>query len=206
MRRPYPRLAWGGAILTVALVAWGCSPREGERPAAPAATGDAATADTVAADTTAPDSTAAISDSPAPAPATPTMRPVLPGAPVTTPPDGKDRPVPLPGPKPGASLPQVTVAAVLDQDSLVGRRVRVGGDCLRQGAGLVEGSPPVSRSDWELGHEGRAVWVAGQRPVGCTIIQPREAVTIEALVAVDTLKRLDRTTRVRHYLVVPRSP
>lgn len=108
----------------------------------------------------------------------------------------------------GGSVPapgKVSVHDVLTTPSLVGKAVDVTGRCLGYSVPTVaKGSPPVTRSDWQLEDQGEAVWVSGPMPRGCSPTAPAEsASTISALVAQDTMTALGGAQPVlRQYLVV----
>jgi hypothetical protein len=55
----------------------------------------------------------------------------------------------------------VTVREIVEEDSLVGRRVRVSGLCAREGAGRTKGS-------WILSDEGATIEVRGLVPPSCS--------------------------------------
>ncbi len=57
--------------------------------------------------------------------------------------------------------PVVTVREILEEDSLVGRRVRVEGECVRAGAGRSKGS-------WILSDEEATIEVRGLVPPSCS--------------------------------------
>jgi hypothetical protein len=107
----------------------------------------------------------------------------------------------------GGAAPEpqrVTVHDVLTRPSLVGRRVTVTGRCLGYTVPTVaQGSPPVTRSDWQLEDRGEAVWVSGPLPEGCTATTAASGPsTIVATVAQDTLPALGaQGGRVRQYLI-----
>jgi len=107
----------------------------------------------------------------------------------------------------GGTVPapqKVSVHDVLTRPSLVGKAVEVTGRCLGYSVPTVaKGSPPVTRSDWQLEDQGEAVWVTGSMPDGCTGTTPAEAPsTITALVAQDTMPGLGGQKPVaRQYLV-----
>ena len=104
----------------------------------------------------------------------------------------------VPGPQ------KVSVHDVLTRPALVGKAVEVTGRCLGYSVPTVAvGSPPVTRSDWQLEDQGEAVWVTGSLPQGCTATTPAEsASTISAVVAQDTMPGLGGQTPVpRQYLV-----
>jgi hypothetical protein len=99
---------------------------------------------------------------------------------------------------------KVSVHDVLTSPSLVGKAVEVTGRCLGYSVPtLAIGSPPVTRSDWQLEDQGEAVWVTGSMPDGCTATTPAgSASTISALVAQDTMPGLGgQKPAVRQYLV-----
>jgi hypothetical protein len=104
----------------------------------------------------------------------------------------------VPGPQ------KVSVHDVLTRPALVGKAVEVTGRCLGYSVPTVaKGSPPVTRSDWQLEDQGEAVWVTGPMPDGCTATTPAPAAsTISALVAQDTMPGLGGQKPVaRQYLV-----
>jgi hypothetical protein len=106
-------------------------------------------------------------------------------------------------PAPGPPTP-ATVHDRLASDALVGRVVEVTGRCLGYSSPTVaKGSPPVTRSDWQLEDGGEAIWVSGPLPEGCTATEPAaNPGTIQATVAQDELPDLGgygKTTR--RYLV-----
>jgi hypothetical protein len=81
--------------------------------------------------------------------------------------------------------PLVTVREIVDEDSLIGRRVRVAGVCVRAGTGLTKGS-------WTLSAQDASIEVRGLVPPSCswneeetlTIfaqIEPKEAGSPERL-------------------------
>lgn len=99
---------------------------------------------------------------------------------------------------------KVSVHDVLTRPSLVGKAVEVTGRCLGYSVPtLAKGSPPVTRSDWQLEDQGEAVWVTGPLPEGCTSTSPAEAAsTISATVAQDTMPGFGGQQPVtRQYLV-----
>lgn len=107
----------------------------------------------------------------------------------------------------GGSVPgpaKVSVHDVLTTPALVGKSVEVTGKCLGYTVPTIaKGSPPVSRSDWQLENGGEAVWVNGPLPAGCTATTPAEsASTIAAVVAQDTMPGLGgKAGATRQYLV-----
>lgn len=107
----------------------------------------------------------------------------------------------------GGSVPtpqKVSVHDVLTTPALTGKAVEVTGRCLGYSVPTVaKGSPPVTRSDWQLEDQGEAVWVNGPLPDGCTMTTPAEgASTISAVVAQDTVPGLGgQTPALRQYLV-----
>lgn len=104
-----------------------------------------------------------------------------------------------------APVPEkVSVHDVLTRPALTGKAVEVTGRCLGYSVPtLAKGSPPVTRSDWQLEDQGEAVWVNGPLPDGCTATTPAEsASTIAAMVAQDTMVALGGQERaLRQYLV-----
>ncbi|HXI19777.1 MAG TPA: hypothetical protein VNH46_01750 [Gemmatimonadales bacterium] len=107
----------------------------------------------------------------------------------------------------GAGTPdpaRVTVADIITRADLAGKAVEVRGMCLGYSVPTVaQGSPPVTRSDWQLEDRGQAVWVSGALPPGCTSTQPADGPsTITALVAQDTLPGLGGQAAIpRRYLI-----
>jgi hypothetical protein len=93
---------------------------------------------------------------------------------------------------------------LLASNALVGRMVEVTGRCLGYSSPTVaQGSPPVTKSDWQLEDGGEAIWVTGAMPDGCTATEPAaEASTIQATVAQDELPDLGGYGKtMRRYLV-----
>lgn len=142
------------------------------------------------------------SDSVAVAVDTPTIQPtVRPGAPRSG--AANRQPVPAPTQKERAAL---SLIELLDAPSLAGTVVTVRGTCLRRGAGSAQGAPPLTRSDWELGAHGQAVWVSGPRPQSCPIESGSTgSAEVSGLVRVDTLRMMDGSMRPRVYLVLEQS-
>ena len=106
-------------------------------------------------------------------------------------------------PAPGAPT-TATVHELLASNALVGRMVEVTGRCLGYSSPTVaQGSPPVTRSDWQLEDGGEAIWVTGPMPDGCTATEPAtEPSTIQATVAQDELPDLGGYGKtMRRYLV-----
>jgi hypothetical protein len=110
----------------------------------------------------------------------------------------------------GASPPvgsdplKATVHEVLANPGLVGHTVKVTGTCLGYSTPTIaKGSPPLTRSDWQLADQGEAVWVSGAMPAGCSATEPAKTPsTILARVAQDTLVGLGGgATEARRYLV-----
>jgi hypothetical protein len=107
----------------------------------------------------------------------------------------------------GSARPELpplhTVREVLDSGALVGQRVRVEGRCLGHRGKLAQGTPPRTRSDWQLESDGAAIYVVGALPPRCSAIEGGEdTVTITAFVAEDTLQALGGGAgRPRRYLM-----
>lgn len=104
----------------------------------------------------------------------------------------------------GTDPEKATVHEVLTVPSLVGRTVEVTGTCLGYSTPTIaRGSPPLTRSDWQLEDQGEAVWVSGPMPPGCSATEPGGSPsTITAGVAQDTLPSLGgQEGSVRQYLV-----
>jgi hypothetical protein len=101
--------------------------------------------------------------------------------------------------------PLHTVREVLDSSALVGQRIRVAGRCLGYGSNLAEGTPPRTRSDWQLESDGAAIYVVGALPPRCSAMEGEggeDTVTITAIVAEDTLPAPDGGPgRPRRYLM-----
>ena len=107
-------------------------------------------------------------------------------------------------PAPAGGPLQTTVHAVLTTPSLTGRTVEVNGRCLGYSAPTIaKGSPPLTRSDWQLEDQGEAIWVSGPLPAGCTSTTPASAPgLVTANVAQDTLPGLGgQSATPRQYLV-----
>ncbi len=108
-------------------------------------------------------------------------------------------------PAPVGGDPEIaTVHEVLTDGSLVGRTVAVTGTCLGYSTPTIaKGSPPLTRSDWQLEDQGEAVWVSGPMPSGCSATEPASARgTITATVGQDTLPGLGgQPATVRQYLM-----
>lgn len=96
-----------------------------------------------------------------------------------------------------------TVQEIVVSEELVGKRVRVTGRCLGYSTPVTVGSPPRTRSDWQLEADGFAVYVTGPLPTGCSVTEgSKEVTTILALVVEDTLPaRGERPATPRRYLV-----
>lgn len=96
----------------------------------------------------------------------------------------------------------VTVADVATGRVAAGTPVATRGRCLADTTLQAAGGPPRTRSDWQLADAAHAVYVTGPRPAGC---EPRtgsrDAVSVRATVAQDTLPSLGGAGRVRWYLV-----
>ena len=172
---------WSASLL---MLACGRQPPPGERTNQPSTTADSIS-----------DSALAIDTAEAQQPA------VRPGAPSSEAAD--PRPIPVPGKKRQGVL---GVSQLVDDASLAGTIIATRGTCLRRGAGQADGGPPVTRSDWELGEDGRAIWVSGPRPPECPAESgARVSIVTHGLVQVDTLRMLDGTRRPRVYLVLESS-
>jgi hypothetical protein len=172
---------WGAFLLVLAC---GRQPPPGDEGRRPAATTDSASDSSLPVDT--------------PSVQQPTIRPGAPPNEAVDP-----RPIAVPGNKQKAVL---SVSELGRDASLTGTVVTVRGTCLRRGAGQAEGAPPLTRSDWELGEDGRAVWVSGPRPPDCPAESGAKVSGVaRGLVQVDTLRMLDGTERPRVYMVVDQS-
>ena len=102
------------------------------------------------------------------------------------------------------AIPSASVRELLADSALVGLTVRVAGTCLGYGALEAEGTPPLTRSDWQLEDEGFAIWVSGPLPAGCS---PTAGATTRTLlvarVAQDSLRVFgSKTAKLRRYLLV----
>jgi hypothetical protein len=107
-------------------------------------------------------------------------------------------------PAPVGQPVKATVHEVLSGGNLRGQMVEVTGTCLGYSAPTIaRGSPPLTRSDWQLEDQGEAVWVSGPLPEGCTATTPATGPgSITALVAEDTLPGLGGgAPSPRRYLV-----
>ena len=108
-------------------------------------------------------------------------------------------------PAPTGSDPRTaTVHQVLTDATLVGLRVEVMGKCLGYSSPTIaKGSPPLTRSDWQLEDRGEAVWVSGAMPEGCSATEPAQSASaITAYVAQDTLRAFGGApAEPRRYLV-----
>lgn len=96
-----------------------------------------------------------------------------------------------------------TVSHLLGSSALVGKNVRVTGTCLGYSLPSVAvGSPPRTRSDWQLESEGVAIYVTGPMPGGCSPTTRSDSpITITAQVREDTLAGLGgNPPRPRRYL------
>ena len=102
-----------------------------------------------------------------------------------------------------ADVREVTIRQLLDSDSLVGVQVRVSGRCLGYSAQIAVGSPPLTRSDWQLEDGEVAIYVSGPLPSGCSATAgSSDRITVTAIVAQDTLSPLgNRRAMPRRYLV-----
>ena len=92
---------------------------------------------------------------------------------------------------------------VLAPDVRVGQEVLVAGRCLGYSSRGSLGTPPVSRSDWQLEGDGATIFVNGALPQGCTgTAGSTTPTTIRARVAEDTLPALGGgSPKPRRYLV-----
>lgn len=93
-------------------------------------------------------------------------------------------------------------ALVAEPARHAGRTVSVRGRCLGWN-GPAMGSGPITRSDWQLGDGGQAVWVSAPYPAGCTG-QGGGELTFRGHVEMDTITvRSTGERRPRAYLVPP---
>lgn len=98
--------------------------------------------------------------------------------------------------------PRATVRSILEDPSSIGTTVRLTGMCSVFGS-LAEGTPPVTRSDWQLSQSGVAIYVTGRPPAGCAMGSSPKEVTITARVLQDTLPANPaRPRRPRQYLEI----
>lgn len=96
----------------------------------------------------------------------------------------------------------LSVTAFLATGLPQGAKVKIHGACIDQfHARGSAGSPPVSRSDWQLATGTATVYVVGAVPPGCSTGE----VTLAGVVATDSAM-LGGERRVRRYLVLPRLP
>ena len=97
----------------------------------------------------------------------------------------------------------VSVRELLASSAHVGKTVRVAGRCLGYGKIVAEGTPPLTRSDWQLEDGGLAIYVSGPLPEGCSPTEGSQTVsTIYARVAQDTLRGFgNQEPKARRYLV-----
>ena len=116
---------------------------------------------------------------------------------------GESRPIVAPRRQLEEAMPTVTVREVLDSNALVGRRVWITGRCLGYSATEAVGGPPLTRSDWQFEDGGRAIYVSGRLPEGCSSTEgSTKRTVILALVAQDTLPSLgNRPATPRRYLL-----
>lgn len=109
----------------------------------------------------------------------------------------------VPSPRPSRDVPSISVAEVVDSAKWVGQVVRVSGSCSGYTGSVADGPPPLTRSDWLLRDAGRAVYVTGPLPAGCTAAGSTDEVrTVTAVVAEDTLRLPGTPGRPRRYLAV----
>lgn len=97
----------------------------------------------------------------------------------------------------------VTVAQVLNSPALVGWRVKVTGRCLGYGTPKAVGTPPLTRSDWQMEDGAAAIWVSGPLPPGCSVTEgSTTSSTIQAVVYQDTISMKSAPeVKTRRYLV-----
>ncbi len=94
-------------------------------------------------------------------------------------------------------------ALVAEPARYAGRTLAVRGRCLGWN-GPALGSGPLTRSDWQLGQGGDAVWVSAPLPVGCTGPAGGGEVMFRGSVVVDTVTvRASGQRRARAYLMPP---
>ena len=97
----------------------------------------------------------------------------------------------------------VSIAQILGSSAWNGTTVTVSGVCLGYRVPPVAvGSPPRTRSDWQLEAGGKAIYVTGPLPSGCSATEGSStAMTISALVQEDTLRALgNNPAQSRRYL------
>lgn len=164
----------------------GCKPKAGsDEPAQPAVTRTSSGMDTLK-----PGSPADTLDQ---EPASPSDTTTKSPRPVVTPGTGGNPPV----------EPRVTVADILNSSLYNGKTVSVSGICLGYRVPPVAaGGPPRTRSDWQLESEGKAIYVTGPLPSGCSATAGSSSeITISARVQEDTLRALGTNpARSRRYL------
>jgi hypothetical protein len=121
-------------------------------------------------------------------------------APATPPADASPSAV-MPAPRGDTATVHALVA---EPARHAGRTVNVRGRCLGWN-GPALGSGPLTRSDWQLGAGGEAVWVSAPLPAGCTGPAGGGEVGFSGEVVVDTVTlRGTGQRRPRAYLVAPR--
>lgn len=95
---------------------------------------------------------------------------------------------------------------VLGSRALVGSRVRVTGRCLAPVGAQPLGQPPRPWNEWQLEADGVAMFVIGPMPGACLIPGQEVVLTIDALVAEDTLPAIgDLPGAPRRFLVLLRA-
>jgi len=98
-----------------------------------------------------------------------------------------------------ADTVHATIGEILSSRELVGRLVRVTGQCLDAPGLRPIGPPPRKRSDWQLADDTTAIYVTGPVPTGCS---DKSLVTIVARVMeYDVSVRGNPAGVVRRYLV-----
>jgi hypothetical protein len=96
-------------------------------------------------------------------------------------------PAPDRGDAPAVREREWSLREVLSSRALVGNRVRVTGRCLAPIGPQPLGQPPRPWNEWQLEADGVAMFVIGPMPGACLVPGERVILTIEALVAEDTL-------------------
>ena len=103
---------------------------------------------------------------------------------------------------PSSSRLEVSVRELVNGAVHVGKVVRTRGQCIGYSTPVAEGSPPRTRSDWQLEDDGIAVWIVGAFPTGCTGAGgDGTIITVSGLVAEDTVVALNGRAHVRRFLI-----
>ena len=103
---------------------------------------------------------------------------------------------------PSSDSLEVSIRELVNGAVQVGKIVRTRGQCIGYATPVAEGSPPRTRSDWQLEDGGIAVWVVGAFPPGCTGAGGDGTfITVSGLVAEDTVVVLNGPAHVRRFLI-----